>query len=376
MGKEVDELPSVFDDDTADISAETDKMLGILKLCLTLDELSLAFYKRLSETPGDIELAAFWRTLAIHKTRQIRFWKHSVEIACKVRLPKLFHDPDGLLKELRRALAHGRQLTEKCGDEYNVKDCFTASYRLEFCFLHPAIIHLFGYLGDSAGVSDIEEKYDGHLETYVRGLARFGEVTPEMELLGETITNLWSRNRLLSRQASHDPLTGLMNRRSFFLFAVQVAHLAARSACNIAVMMADIDCFKGVNDAWGHAMGDKVLQMVADVISRTTRKSDLAARYGGDEFVVLLSNTTRREAVKAGRRLLAEVREILVQGAQVTASIGISDFLPGRDPAASLEEGLLEADRALYRAKKDGRNMVIISGDAEQEAGVSSAGSS
>jgi diguanylate cyclase (GGDEF)-like protein len=172
-------------------------------------------------------------------------------------------------------------------------------------------------------------------------------------------------NKELDRLSRTDGLTGLFNRRYFEeRFAVEFAR-SNRYRAPLSCLMIDIDHFKRLNDAHGHAFGDKVLQAVSSVAQHTLRDVDMLARYGGEEFVALLPETGPVEALRVSERVRQGIERLKLlhepQGTErkrihCTASIGVATFpVPGLDSAESL---LRAADDALYAAKEAGRNRV------------------
>jgi|HubBroStandDraft_1064217.scaffolds.fasta_scaffold66957_1 diguanylate cyclase (GGDEF)-like protein len=183
------------------------------------------------------------------------------------------------------------------------------------------------------------------------------------ELLLERETELREANVNLERLSSLDPLTGIPNRRRFTAALKDAWRRSMRSKMPIAVLMIDIDFFKGINDLHGHAYGDECLTTIARALGQQThRADDLLARYGGEEFVVLLSETGEQGAMAVAERMHSVVGELGVvndaspYGRRLTVSIGVGVSNPrlGVDPAALLEV----ADRALYEAKHLGRNRI------------------
>jgi two-component system cell cycle response regulator len=172
------------------------------------------------------------------------------------------------------------------------------------------------------------------------------------------------------RAAMTDALTGLHNRRYAMPRLSNIAQDAARTGRDYAVMVIDLDHFKLVNDRFGHAAGDAVLERIGDILRTTMRPDDLVARIGGEEFLVVLPETDRNAAEFAARRLCHLVREaaIAVPGhprpLHVTVSIGValgSDVPGAEDGGAPLPEAVVErADKALYGAKAQGRNQVTL----------------
>lgn len=170
---------------------------------------------------------------------------------------------------------------------------------------------------------------------------------------------------LLIEYAKIDPLTGLANRRALMERLGQEWARIQRHGGALSFIMGDIDNFKQVNDAHGHAVGDEVLRGVADVLVHRRRRTDLPVRYGGDEFAVLLPDESVQSAAALAERCREEIENIRVRAGQndvsVTASFGVADTTN-----ISSAEALIEsADIALYRAKQEGRNRVAVAPPGE-----------
>jgi diguanylate cyclase (GGDEF)-like protein len=164
--------------------------------------------------------------------------------------------------------------------------------------------------------------------------------------------------RQLRALATTDSLTGLVNRSAFMQEAERAQSQAHRSRQPLALMMVDIDHFKQLNDRRGHALGDEVLRAFARAAGRTLRRHDLMGRLDGEEFAVLLPGTAILEAMEAAERLrlaAADAPAGVADGSySLTVSIGVAQLLE----AETVGEALVRADRALYRAKRNGRNRV------------------
>ena len=160
--------------------------------------------------------------------------------------------------------------------------------------------------------------------------------------------------------ADHDGLTSLYNRRAFNDFLARAVAREDRQGGHFALLLLDIDRFKKLNDTYGHPAGDAALRHTAQLLTHQLRKSDLAARFGGEEFVVLLASTDHAGAEHLAEKVRAEVERgrLVYDGARlgVTVSIGLAVWpADGRDPEALVAA----ADRALYAAKESGRNRVV-----------------
>lgn len=166
----------------------------------------------------------------------------------------------------------------------------------------------------------------------------------------------------LRQQSIRDPLTGLYNRRYLEEFLGREVIRAVRSRTPLALLIADVDHFKAVNDRFGHDMGDQVLQAMARALEATLRQSDVVCRYGGEEFVIVMPGAPLSTAAERGTAILDAVRALRPEHAgrsleRVTVSLGIA-ALPEHGQTA---ESLLEAaDIALYRAKRGGRDRLVI----------------
>ena len=167
---------------------------------------------------------------------------------------------------------------------------------------------------------------------------------------------------LYRQLAATDYLTSLVNRRSFLEIAEKALQIAKTEKGQMAIIMLDIDHFKNVNDQYGHQTGDEVLSMVASKIKNSLRQGDIAGRYGGEEFVVLLVDAPSDRCFNIAERIRQTVSLQPIQLAQTTVSVTISLGLACLDPdrTLSLQSLIDRADQAMYLAKQQGRNRVVI----------------
>lgn len=159
----------------------------------------------------------------------------------------------------------------------------------------------------------------------------------------------------LDHERSRDPLTRLLNRRAFFEQVKKRLELYGHSGW--AVMTCDLDHFKMVNDTWGHAAGDRALKEFGALLARTVRQDDLAARFGGEEFVLLIRSTSLHTAVLVAERLRSSVMNLHIPATAhtLTASFGVVQLSSNGD----INQAIEHADRLLYEAKHAGRNKVV-----------------
>jgi diguanylate cyclase (GGDEF)-like protein/PAS domain S-box-containing protein len=178
----------------------------------------------------------------------------------------------------------------------------------------------------------------------------------------QIIEELREMQEALRNQSIRDPLTGLFNRRYMEESLQREISKARRQASSLALFMLDLDRFKQINDTHGHVTGDWVLSRLGEIIRHNIREEDIACRYGGEEFILIFPGISAADAQRKAEELRANVEQHLVgehMGQPVggiTISIGVAMHEPGMDR----ETLLREADRALYRAKKEGRNRVVM----------------
>ncbi|SDW03509.1 GGDEF domain-containing protein [Marinobacter mobilis] len=179
----------------------------------------------------------------------------------------------------------------------------------------------------------------------------------------ETEEQLRRAVALAEARANTDELTGLNNRRAFFALGEQATQQALRNGHPLSLIMFDLDHFKQINDSYGHAIGDRVLQNVATKVDSMARDADVLGRIGGEEFAILMYNTDTDESSHLAERLRQAIAASTIEAAGqtlgCTASFGIA-AAHGRP--ISLEHLLSEADHAMYRAKSRGRNRVETAG--------------
>ncbi len=197
----------------------------------------------------------------------------------------------------------------------------------------------------------VKRQLDGRL------LVRAVRYAVERKQIGEALEKA---NRRLEELATTDELTGLANRRGFMEAIGLETERARRYRSDLALAMIDVDGFKAINDACGHVFGDRVLVEVARVLKDGARATDVVARYGGDEIIVLMPNTDARQAVSVVERIRRRIAGRVISDGQrsleVTISAGIS-ALDSKDRTAGPDLLIRQADEALYAAKHGGGNV-------------------
>ena len=190
-------------------------------------------------------------------------------------------------------------------------------------------------------------------------VARLVNELAYLAVVAVAITGLSQLRRMqaqLQLLATHDPLTNVLNARAFSNELAQELSRNRRYGRPLALIYLDLDDFKAVNDAHGHATGDAVLRLVADAIQGAVRQADLVGRLGGDEFAVLMPETEGTVAHAAANRLAGGIRTVFRGTPSVTASIGVVSVTGSE---AGTDELLRKADQAMYQAKRGGKDRVV-----------------
>jgi diguanylate cyclase (GGDEF)-like protein len=204
-------------------------------------------------------------------------------------------------------------------------------------------------------VAEIDLARDSGMANIYLGIANFMALMLTVAFMTMATRRLQT---ILEERSTHDPLTGVLNRRGFAMFYEYKRMQMRRAGKPVTLMAIDLDHFKAVNDRHGHLVGDKVLVHVARAIRQALRESDDVARFGGEEFIVLLPDSDEHNAVLAAQR----IRDTLRKGADAqlpmcTVSIGVGCHLSEDE---SLDALLARTDAALYRAKQNGRDRVEL----------------
>jgi diguanylate cyclase (GGDEF)-like protein/PAS domain S-box-containing protein len=184
----------------------------------------------------------------------------------------------------------------------------------------------------------------------------------EVVVVMRDITEYKAMEEKLVDQALSDSLTGLANRRAFDQALLREWELTLRDGSDISLLLLDIDHFKRFNDTYGHQAGDDCLCAIAAAVKESVRSTDIAARYGGEEIAVILRPMSAADALVVAEKLRARIEALRLplEEGWVTASIGVATALARHGGSVRMPESLLlAADKALYQAKREGRNRVV-----------------
>ncbi len=340
--------------------SDSEKLSSILNLCIQIDQTAAELYNSLSNSAGNEALKEFWQKMAVEGLSRVEYWQKLKTLSSYDDLPDVFDKPDQIIVELTERVGQIQELSEQWVKDQTVNSAFVIAYRLESYKLHPALRTLSHYFRPitEGKIPEEQEIDETNIAAFVSALRKYGESTPELELVGETLQRLWNQNKILSEQSMIDPLSNLLNRRGFFMMAQQMAHLSRRNRVSMAVLLVEIDSFKKINELHGPQKADDILKVVGEKIKSTLRQSDLVARYGGDEFIVLLPNTNEVGGVAVAEKIRTAILDAHPMGVMVSVSIGVAEGTMQDDIDQEFPMLIRYAEGNLIVAKSDGKNQV------------------
>lgn len=336
-------------------------MRKILESCVRVDVLAKAVYEDMRRRCTDPAVADLCGAMAEEEATHIQWWTELLGAWDEGNLSGLWTLPDSAADQLGATVEELERFARSGDGPMDAETVLTTAARIEFFALDP----VFSELLDLAEPGVARARHDAYSEHVARLVTALEKAFPADSLAGflaRILRRAEMDNRTLSQYATMDALTGLGNRRALAAQAGQWAAWAARYGSAVTFLMLDVDHFKSINDAWGHAVGDRVLVAIAGSIKASLRGADLVARYGGDEFVVLAPELEPEDATTVADRLVAAVRALKIDAGNgayvsVTASVGVATaFDPPDSPPRALDVLLAAADRSLYAAKDAGRD--------------------
>lgn len=334
-------------------------VLELIELCTLLEAKAASIYETLRDRAEDERMRSLWSTMAVDEHEHRRYWLRLKDICAEGAVPEVFDDPKRFVDEVRALTKRVDHLSETVKRDYRAPAVFIHVLRLEFLLLHPSFMMLFHYLPESPLEVSPSRTYERHLGRLLNLLMDYQELTPELELLGEAIGQLWKKSEEGTTRAILDPLTGTYNRRGLYIAMKPLIYLARRERQRAGVMILEVSNLKGINAEHGHKVGDEILQLASRAICSRLRASDVVGRFGGDDFLALLTRFDERYFERIGYDLIGQVHALAVDAVKPALTIGAASTVVGEDAQGHLESLIREADGALLAARAAGRDCLV-----------------
>jgi len=333
---------------------DEESVLEVIDLCAALEAQALEIYESLERLADGERMRALWGALAVDEREHRSYWLRLKELCAAGGVPEMFDEPRRYVDELRALQARLEHLAAVAQEECQVPRVFIHALKLEFLLLHPAIVTLFHYLPERPGEVSPGRTYGLHLGKLLAALMDYGQLSPELDLLGEAIGQLWKKTEESATRAVTDQLTGALNRRGLYIAVKPLAYLARREKQAVGVMVLEISNLKEINHRFGHRAGDETLAVAAAAISSRLRSSDAIGRFGGDDFLAFLTRFDPTQFERIGVEVVQRVVASEIGGARPTLTVGGAWAMVGGDVKADLEALIRAADSALAQAREGG----------------------
>lgn len=331
----------------------------VIDLCAALEEKAAGVYQTLHDLATDERMRSLWYTMAADEHEHRRYWLRLKDVCAAGAVPEVFDDPGRYADELRALSDRFDYIAEMVKRDFNPPAVFIHILRMEFLLFHPSFMTLFHYLPESPLEVSPSRTYERHLGRFLNILMDYQQLTPELELLGEAIGQLWRKSEEGITRAVLDSLTGAYTRRGLYIAMKPLIYLARREHQRAGVMILEVSNLKRINTEHGHKVGDEALVAVARAINARLRSSDVIGRFGGDDFLALITRFEEQHFERIGRDLIEQVGSICVDQARPALTVGGASAAIGEDAQGQLESLIRGADNALAAAKAAGRDCQI-----------------
>ncbi len=336
-------------------------VLRVIDLCALLEEKALGIYEFLHRNADTERLRGLWATLIADEQDHRQYWLRLKKVCADGAVPEVFEEPRRYVDELETLQLRLEHAESQLREDYSAPKVFIHALRIEFLLLHPSFVTLFHYLPEDPGLPSPSRTYEQHLGRLLSAIMDYQEMTPELELLGEAIGQVWKKTAEGITKAVTDFQTGTLNRRGLHIAMRPLACLARRDRETAGVMFIEISNLKDINESRGYPAGDALLSTVAGAISSRIRSSDVVGRYGGDDFMALLTRFDPRHFERIAREVIHRVEEASSGELKPSLAVG-GAFASMEGPVQERLEALMHAaDTALDESRTRGGDCVIRS---------------
>jgi diguanylate cyclase (GGDEF)-like protein len=338
--------------------APQDSLCRILDSCVAIDTAATSVYGRMAEATPSPALRELFTAMEADERHHVGWWLELQKRYEEGSLQVPFADAAEVADQLASVVDEIGKTVPADLESLDERQMLLVATKIEYFALEPAISELIDL---AEGSSDGQREYDEHLERLMRAIETEGYVDDSLSIfLVRVLRRAWHNSNAMAGMAMKDSLSGLFNRRALTVLLDQMLASAVRYGEAFSLLMIDIDDFKSVNDRFGHVVGDEAIVSVSGMLSSVTRDSDMVARFGGDEFVILAPRAGSAESSRLAQRVEDAAAAISIQHAgadlSVTLSIGIAVVEPGAGAReATSDRVLTAADAGLYRAKEQGK---------------------
>jgi diguanylate cyclase (GGDEF)-like protein len=331
---------------------DEETVLEVIDLCAALEGQALEFYENLALLADGEPMRALWAALAADERGHKTYWLRLKELCAVGGAPEMFDEPRRYVDELRALQARVEHLAGIARQESQVPRVFIHALKLEFLLLHPAIVTLFHYLPESPGEVSPSRTYGTHLGKLLGALMDYGQLPPELDLLGEAIGQLWKKTEESATKTVTDQVTGSLNRRGLYIAMKPLAFLARREKQAVGVMVLEVANIKEIR--FGHRVGDETLATVAAAIASRLRASDVIGRFGGDDFLAFLTRFDPPQFGRIGVEVAERVAAKEIAGARPKLIVGGAWTMISGDVKDDLDALIRAADNAVVEARQGG----------------------
>lgn len=327
----------------------------VLELCVELDLIAGETYAALAAATDNEQLRVVFAHMAEEEQQHVDWWTDLIFAWESGLVPDIVdeHDVAMRLSEVKTDI---EQTVSERFDSLSSDEMLDLASRLEFSMLDSVFGELVELMQPGSRV-DVNKAYAAHVLRLVDAIERHYSRNGLARFLARVLKRAFRDQQRLASLAVRDQLTGLLNRRGLLGHLKQWISWSARYDRPLAVLLLDVDRFKNLNDALGHAAGDLALQAVAAALQETIRDSDIVGRYGGDEFLILAPETGEADLELLMERVVVKIRTtpIEIDGRPISLSVSVGGAC-AHGNAANVEAITAAADRSLYSAKAGGRD--------------------
>jgi len=334
-------------------------VLQVIDLCASLEERAASMYEILRDGADDERMRDLWSTMADDERDHRRYWQRLKDVCAAGAVPEVFDEPRRYVDELKALATRFDHLAETLKRDCRAPAVFIHVLRLEFLLLHPSFMTLFHYLPESPREISPSRTYERHLGRFLGVLMDSQQLTPELELLGEALGQVWRKSEEGAARSVLDTLTGTYNRRGLYIAMKPLVYLARRERQRAGVMILEIGNLKEINAKHGHQVGDEIIVATAGAITSRLRASDVVGRFGGDDFLALLTRFDEKFFERIGGDLIRQVGKVSVKHARPLLTVGGVYATIGEDVKRHLESLIRGADTALDAARTVGGSCVV-----------------